>query len=654
MKDLHTTNKIFKWIIISAIVIFPVVKVSAQRNWLSNSATQVQLSSYLTSIDHWRHVKKRSLQETIDHLPDKIKEALIQNGEKYLSYSWPSLLATQFLEFSQNGNRSHYESSLSKRKRALSALVIAELVEQKGRFLPQIINGIWATCEESTWALPAHLYLQKKTTPLPNPDENIVDLGVGMTASLISWTYFLLKDRLDSVTAIVPERMRYELERRVIHSFLERDDFWWMGFHGQGVNNWNPWVNGNVLLTSVLTEEDRHKMASTIYKTMKSVDHFINQYPADGGCDEGPSYWSEAGGKLIAYLNLLKSATAGKIDITGYPLICNMGRYIYRVNIDKNYFVDFADAHPQLTPDIVSVFEFGEACDDDTLKQFAAYFAKQNGDAAQRFLHIDNNLQEFVNYLKIYNEIRSVSPSEPLIKQAWLPGLQVLTIRSKAGSSEGLFMAAKGGTNGESHNHNDVGNFIIYANGKPAIIDIGVGTYTRQTFSSNRYKIFTMQSAWHNLPTINGVMQKAGSKYKAKDVKFYHDKKGAYLSMDIAGAYPGEADVESWIRLLSFNEKQIVLQEKYRLQSYEQPFTLSLITPWQIQVNGEYIILGDKNSNYGLKIKFDPKQFKVNVEDRQLKDPRLIHAWSNSLKRIRLVDKKGNLRGSYKLVFQPL
>lgn len=566
----------------------------------------------------------------------------------------PICLQLFFLQFGENGNRSNYQNIRGERRKALSELVTGELLERKGRFIPQIINGIWAICEESTWAYPAHLSLQRKYSPLPNPGEAIVDLGAGETAAEMSWIYFLLKDELAKTSTVIPRRIHYELEKRIITPYLERNDFWWMGMQGQSVNNWNPWVNGNVLLTTLLVEKDSSNMTDAVYKTMRSVDYFINQYPDDGGCDEGPSYWSVAGGALIKYLQLLDNATNDKVDITNHPLIHNMGRYIYKLNIDKNEFVDFADAHRFTTPDVPAVFAFGEACMDDTLKMFAAYYAMQTGNAADRFLSMAGNLHAFINYLRIYPEIKNVIPRQPLLGQAWLPDLQVLTARSQAGSSDGLFLAAKGGTNGESHNHNDVGNFIIYVNGQPAIIDIGVGTYTRQTFSKDRYKIFTMQSAWHNLPTINGVMQRQGKEYLARDVRFSNDRNKINLSMDIAGAYPKEAGVKSWIRSLSFNKDQITLQEKYILQTYKEPSVLSLITSLQVQIKGGDIILENKEQHYGLKIHFDARQFEVKVEDKPLEDRSLLHSWPNSIRRILLINKKRALTNNYTIVFQPL
>lgn len=66
-------------------------------------------------------------------------------------------------------------------------------------------------------------------------------------------------------------------------------------------------------------------------------------------------------------------------------------------------------------------------------------------------------------------------------------------------------MAAKGGHNDESHNHNKMGQFIVYYDGKSVFIDIGVGTYTEKTFSPKLYEIWTMQSAYYNLPTMDNI-----------------------------------------------------------------------------------------------------------------------------------------------------
>ncbi len=75
----------------------------------------------------------------------------------------------------------------------------------------------------------------------------------------------------------------------------------WMDLDGQKrfVNNWNVWLNYNALTCILLVEDDAAKRAEGVYKSMRSVDRFINYYKDDGGCEEGPAYWSHAGGMLF-------------------------------------------------------------------------------------------------------------------------------------------------------------------------------------------------------------------------------------------------------------------------------------------------------------------------------------------------------------------
>ena len=127
------------------------------------------------------------------------------------------------------------------------------------------------------------------------------------------------------------------------------------------------------------------------------------------------------------------------------------------------------------------------------------------------------------------------------MRDAWLGGIQVMVAREQEGSSKGLYLAAKGGHNDESHNHNDIGHFIVYCDGSPMIIDPGVGTYTSKSFFSERYSIWSNQSAYHNLPLIDGVQQLAGRQHRADQVIYTQEDSVASISMNIENAYPDSA-----------------------------------------------------------------------------------------------------------------
>lgn len=54
---------------------------------------------------------------------------------------------------------------------------------------------------------------------------------------------------------------------------------------------------------------------------MQSVDKFINFVKADGACEEGPSYWGHAAGKMYDYLQILSDGTDGKVSLFKEPMI---------------------------------------------------------------------------------------------------------------------------------------------------------------------------------------------------------------------------------------------------------------------------------------------------------------------------------------------
>jgi hypothetical protein len=84
-----------------------------------------------------------------------------------------------------------------------------------------------------------------------------------------------------------------------------------MGFTDREVNNWNPWINSNWLASVLLLERDPQRRVRAFAKIARSLDRFIDAYPDDGGCDEGPSYWGRAGASLFESLELLHAATGG-------------------------------------------------------------------------------------------------------------------------------------------------------------------------------------------------------------------------------------------------------------------------------------------------------------------------------------------------------
>lgn len=547
----------------------------------------------------------------------------MRRGEEALNSRWTFLPASVFLQFVRDGNRSNYERLVRSRRERLEALVLAECLEGKGRFLGEIADGVWTTCEETFWGYPAHI----DRAGLPDVSDPIIDLFAAEGASLLAWTDYLLGPQLDTVHKRVGERLRLEIDRRILTPYEKRTDFWWMGLEvDRPMNNWNPWINSNCLACTLLIERNPQRRAALASKIVRSVDRFLDSYHEDGGCDEGPGYWGHAGGSLFDNLELLYSATGGKVNLFDVPLVQEIGKYIYRVQIADDWYVNFADASARVGLAGDLVYRFGKRIGDENMRLLGAW-AEQS--KPKSFASLLRELPALFNAA----ELRKAPARQPLVRDAWLPGIQVMTARRTAGSKDGLYLAAQGGHNAESHNHNDVGNFIVYADGKPAIIDVGVETYTAKTFSSRRYEIWTMQSGYHNLPTVNGVMQSAGRSFAARNVAHEANGAAAEFSLDIAGVYPSDAGIESWKRTLRLDrsKNEVVVRDAFVLQKPGGRVELTLMTPCAVSVGAGAVTLAGT-----ARIIFDSSQLTAAVEEVKTDDARLRPVWGGSVRRILL------------------
>lgn len=547
-----------------------------------------------------------------DSIPVEMRQSYIQYGTQYLGKSWTVLPWTVFAENKINGNRVNYERLCFEKRRQLAALVMAEVMEGKGRFTHDIIDGIGSFCQETWWGIPAHY---SKAIPLTELQE--VDLFNAETASLIVWTRYMLEKQFDAFSPDLCKRIDREIERRILKPALA-NNYWWK----TAGMNWNPWICSNWLTCVLVCEKDEARKAEAIAQIKKATQTFIDAYPEDGGCDEGPGYWDRAAASMFEVMRLLN-------DGADNPKVRKMAAYAYKMYIGNDYCANFADAHEnKAVQQINIVYPFGLWLGDKTMREFGAYLGRQKHilenpaalyDKSGNFPTLGRELM----FLRHIRDFIAETPREPLLKDVWLPDLQIMTARRGH-----LFVAVKGGHNGESHNHNDVGSFVVYAKNEPLFIDPGVGEYTAKTFGKDRYDIWTMQSQYHNLPQINGVDQKDGKQYGAKVVSH----KDGLLTLDIAGAYPQEAAVRSWKRTISTTKSGITITEDYALSEYRQPSCLMFITlqPDALQ-----------------HIHFDADKLSASMENisNQL-DPLLQGMWGKRMYRIILTIKSTNINGS--------
>lgn len=490
--------------------------------------------------------------------------------------------------------------------------------------MDQIANGIWVTCEETYWGVPSHLGLQAAGKGLPDVTEPTVDLFAAETSALVSWASYLVGAKLDAVSPFIRPRIAVEVDQKILTPLLQRDDFHWMGLKGTGrrVNNWNPWINSNWLQSFLLIEKDRERLLQGVSKSMRSLDRFIEPYPEDGGCDEGPGYWGRAAASLFDCLEILELATSGAIQLFDLPLLKNMGSFIYKLHIGDRYFVNFADASTLVSPAASIIHRYGKRVGDKDMTAFGAWLAQDQKLGEQGF---GDSVARQLPALFTVNDLLKSGGKPPLPRDAWFPDIEVMAARSEAGSSDGFFVAAKGGTNQESHNHNDVGNFVVYVDGKPLLIDTGVEPYTAKNASPQRYDIWTMSSDYHSVQQINGQTQHVGGEFVAKDVVYEATDEAVTYRLNIGATYPDDAGVESWIRTVEFSRgKDVRIEDAWELTKVDA-LALHLMTVCEVGVGSgllelKEVPLADGRVSGSAKIHFEASAFDVSTEEISLVD----------------------------------
>ncbi|ETP73145.1 Heparinase II/III-like protein [Lachnospiraceae bacterium JC7] len=690
-------------------------------------------------------ISDRSFWES---LPADYREERLKLAEDAAAKDWPEILMSDYLRFSHDGNRTYFEDRFFTRRRMLTSLVMGECIEAKGRFLRKIIDGIYLILGETTWCLPAHNSYIRDTRQFTIPDTSrpVLDLFSGETAAILSVAEALLRPVLFDESPFISTAIDNALHERVIAPYL-RFHFWWMGNGLEPMCNWTPWITQNVLLTAFTRPVDTDSVRATmkavtshaddettfsnrrmssveiaerlrdrngrveppdwrtehwhpcddelskIYRSaVKSVHHFLSEYEEDGCCDEGAQYYSHAGLCLFGCLSILNDIShdtekpwSGSIKefAADETKIRNIANFISKVHVGEDYYINFADCSPHAGRRGAREYLFGALTHDDALMNFAAEDYRSESWTERLNPSEENLWYHLLNarcHERMMNQASDISAL--VTPDAWFPSTGLMVTRDTH-----YVLAAKAGDNADSHNHNDVGSFILYKDNRPFIIDLGVGSYTQKTFSKDRYDIWTMQSRYHNLPSFYDtdgrlLMEHDGEEYRATEVSCRMDETHSILSMELQNAYPGldgklqrsvifnkdsvlgDSTVDDGsCEEISYEEKVVIIKDHYdgklkfeeNIITYEKPVLEDICDETSLSERSGTDISRTKASRQaadGIHDEIHRNQYiikvgntgklhafgfsEITVEELPITDPRLGETWKHSCYRIKL------------------
>lgn len=549
-----------------------------------------------------------------------------------LGAPWPQPLASQAARVHRDGVREAWEERAFARQHRLSRAVIAAAVTLEERWIDEVVDGVQLLCEQSSWCWPAHDdAFEKRASVLATTTDPYLDLGAGEVVGQLAWIDHVLGTQLDARAPGIRSRIRHEAEVRVFRPFLERRDWHWLGLDGD-VHNWSPWIHGNVLTAALQLRSDRDEIIELV---IEGIERYIAALPNDGAIDEGYSYWWNGACRALEALDLLEHATGQ--SLFEKPALRETVAFPHRCHIGGSWYANLADgqARPPAHQPWHALHRAARRLGD---ADAAAHAAAHRGLTPSE----DAGLGRLIRELTDVEWRTTTTGSSPLPRDVWLASTEVLLARERAGTAEGLTLVVKGGHNGEHHNHNDVGSFIVASDGVPVVVDAGRPTYTRATFGPDRYDIWTMQSSWHNTPTIDGADQSAGREFAASRVVESRTGAVSSLALEIGGAYA--LDAVSWRRTAALDRKAAVVRVSdawQRLPADRGATTLNLIVAGSVSPLKDRSPLEDGvrvtplDGATAVIIRW-PEGIRSTRTVRVLDDPLLSDVWGERLTRIEL------------------
>ncbi len=484
-------------------------------------------------------ISNRAAWNRLAALPEA--KRAIALAETALSEPIPDCPDELYLEFTRNGNRSRYERPYSRRAMNLDRLVLAECLENRGRFLPKIVECVTAICDERSWTMPAHdARLQNF-----NGTTLYIDLGSAARALLLAQTRDCFRDVLPQT---LRDRVYAECDRRVLQPYLvtcrdprgaasRRLAHWWYYVE----SNWNSVCNGCSVRAALALVRDRRVRAEFVESAERTVPFALNAYTADGYCSEGMGYWNYGYGNHLKLGLAVREATGGRVDLFVDPKNRAIMLYPYGYQLQSGRSPQFADGGGN--PDAIVL-------------------------ALQRQVFPDLTCRVAESQSVLFGGISTVAlrafGQEPprsdgrgldvLQYRSWFPDAQVLISRLRDNArSLALSVAAKGGHNAELHNHNDVGSYVVMLDGVEMCGDPGGEQYTRRTFSKDRYVSNVLNSFGHPVPVVGGNLQSTGRKAAAKVLSHSFSDERDVLVLDCTAAYPSAKTLKSLVRTMTFD-----------------------------------------------------------------------------------------------------
>ena len=555
-----------------------------------------------------------------DGLSAETRASVTARANGWLEKPVPALSASSYLSFSRAGVAAEYAAARQTRRNMLRDLVLGSCVTPDGRYDLKLADVIWAICEESSWILPPNNPAALSGLPLPDITEPKIDAAAAETAADLAMAVQMACARLNAVSPQLVERIDHEISRRVIRPFLTlRDLNWLCGPKSDALRA----LTGCTLAFLTFERDDRRRW-QCMRKAWTLFDQLLSRLPADGSVPGGVEEWLAATEPVMDMVMTVLSVSRGQVDARREKQIQLMCHYPVFCHMAQGWFVSPGTHSMRPALNGRAMYRLGVYAEDEALCDLGAFLCRtqETPDPAQSLLHASADL--------FNRDALAAEPIRPPFRRQGYYGVcQLMVARHDEDSERGLALAVHGGHNGAVGAHPDAGDFLLFAEGQPVLIDDG--------FSGN-----------HNLPIVADMEEGLGASYRVEDAACRLEDDYAMLSMNLAPAYPAQAGLYDWQRTLIYERGTGVVQliDMFDLQS-PAPVLFCFTTPFEPTLGERFAQLGPVRMRWEAGLTADSVEFPVPEGD-------LRALWGEKLYRVILSAPEPLKNGKFTFTFNAL
>ena len=442
-----------------------------------------------------------------------------------------------------------YEAFLMKNARSAHTLAFVYQMTGDERYARKAFEFADVVCDQPTWIHSVHEFpdIYDRVWPWGAKDDQAAfgysqhtDHYVFMMAAVYDWLYPVLSRK---------ERDRIRgalLEKAILRVRGNYEYHWWAAAYKC---NWCAVCNSSLGVAAITLLTEDPQLTDVVAESWNRISRTLDEV-GSGGWQEGMGYLAYTVRTSLAFADVLKRVTGGKLNLYEHPRFDDAVNTILYCGIPPNKAVHFGDSGGGSVGSYLMLNELML----ERKNPVAAWLREAGG-------------YKPAAIADIFKPENSLDPAIPNVPSILFPSVNWVIMRSDFDNPENVVIAAKCGMNDDPHHgHLDAGHFSLYWRGCEFICDHGSAGYDKAYFDEARWTYPLAATIGHNCVMVNGEQQRCCKlknkpwdlRYGGEIIDFKPDSKRDYVLMDPTNAYPCD-ELRRWRRHIVLDKPDITL-----------------------------------------------------------------------------------------------